>query len=270
MGQGLKSVLLIISIFCFGVIAYGQEKTAVGLYNEAKEKFDAKEYDTALELFEQALAKVDPESDSESEKKVVKFAKYYSGGAKYYIGNGLRKAEKYDEALAAYEKGIEYSKSFYSNYVGRAQCYEKMGNDTAAVKAYILAADMTRKAKKEERADKLLSKAENFAAIAKSKKQWDKTIATAQAFLAEKESANAHYYLAEGLKGKKKNAEALEHISKAIEMESGDKNKLIFSKAEILEGLGQKSKAVEAYKMVNGDKYGERAKYKATQLEGSK
>ena len=137
-----------------------------------------------------------------------------------------------------------------------------------AVKAYLKAADMTRKAGKDERADKLVSKAGNFAAIAASKKQYDKAVEAAQAYLDVKDDANAHYYLAVGLKGKGSNDKALEHINKALEMTETEKDRAYFAKAEIHEALGQKAQAIEAYKMVKDAKYAERAKYKVEQLGG--
>ena len=272
MRKGFYSLLVLSTFLFFGFNANGQgeEESPVALYNQAKEKFDAKEYEAAIEMFAKALEKVDPESDSESAKKVTKFSKYYSAGSHYYVGSKLRKAEKFEEALAEFEKGIAIYEAFPSNFVGKAQALEKLERDTSAVKAYILASAKMRSAKKEETADKLLNRAENFAAKAKSKKNWDTTIACAKLFLAEKETADSYYYLAEGLKGKKKATEALEPINKALELADGDKNKFLFAKAEILEAAGQKAKAIEAYKAVGGDKYAERAKYKATQLGGGK
>ncbi len=267
MGKSLKTILLVIPILCFGIVAYGQEASAASLYNDGLEKLKAKEYEEALTLLEQALETADPESD----QKVIKLAKRNSAFASYYIGNKHRKAKEYDEALAAYQKGIEYSPGLYSNFVGVAQSLEGQEKDAEAVTAYIKAAEMTRKAGKEDRADKLISKAENFAGIAWGKKQWDKTIACAEAFLAEMETPDAHFYMAEGLKAKKQNEKALEHIAKSVELAGdGEKDKYYFSKAEVHEALGEKAKAIQTYKMVSGETYGERARYKADQLEGSR
>lgn len=267
MKRSIKTFVLLVLVFCLGNLAYGQDDaSATSLYNDGLAKLKAKEYAAALPLLEQALEKADPEKDAQ----VVKLAKRNAAFACYYVANGLRKEKKYDEALEIYEKGIGYSAAVYSNFVGKAQAIDGKGNDTAAVRAYITAAEMTRKAKKEDRADKLLKKAENYAAIAKSKKQWDKAIDCAAIFLESNESAASYYYLAEGQKGKKKYSDALASIDKALELAAEDKDKMYFSKAEILEGMGQKTKAVEAYKMVSGETYGERAKYKANQLSGGK
>ena len=51
-----------------------------------------------------------------------------------------------------------------------------------------------------------------------------------------------------------------------MELATEDKNKFYFGKAEILKSMGQKSGAIEAYKMVTGGPYAERAKYEADQL----
>lgn len=161
------TLFLVVQFICYGVAVNAQDASAASLYNDGLAKLKAKEYDEALTLLEQSLEKADPEADG----KVIKLAKRNSAFASYYIGNKLRKEKKYDEALAVYQKGIEYSSSVYSNFVGVAQCLEKQEKPVEAVTAYLKAAEMTSKAGKEERAVKLVNKAENFAGIARGKKQ---------------------------------------------------------------------------------------------------
>ncbi len=268
MGRKLNLLVTIIAFLGFSVFSYAQdEASATSLYNSGLAKLKAKEYTEALGLLEQSMEKADPEKD----EKVLKLAKRNSAFACYYIGNQLRKEKKFDEALNTYSKGIDYSKAVYSNFIGRAQALEGKGEKADAVKAYLTAAEMTKTAGKEERAVKLLSKAENFAGVAYGKKKYDEAIATGQVYLElGSPSANVHYYVAQALLKKGKKQEALEHANKALENagEDADKSKFYFGQAEILESLGQKAKAVEAYKMVKDQKYGERAKYKVDQLSG--
>ncbi len=266
------------NFFAFIVLLLGsvtflqaQEESAASLYNDGLSKLKAKEYQAAVDLLEKSIEIADPEED----KKVLNLAKKNSAFAYYYIGNSLRKQKKYDEAIEAYEKGIEHAKIIYNNFVGRAQALEGKGEDVEAVKAYIAAAGMAKKAKKEERAKKYLAKADNFSAVSYGKKDYDKAIAAAQAFLEDNESADSHYYLAMSLKEKNESSKALEHIGKAIELagaieelEADDRDKFFFGKAEIHESLGQKSQAVSAYKMIKGSKYKELAQYKVDELSG--
>lgn len=268
MGKKLNNLsVLFMFFFCFS-IAYGQDDaTAASLYNQGLEKLKAKEYNEALTLLEQSMEKADPEAD----KKVVDLAKKNAAFACYYIGNDLRKADKFEDALNIYSKGIDYNKGVYSNFIGRAQALEDKGEKAASVKAYLTAAEMTKKAGKADRAEQLVSKAANFAAVAFGKKEYAEAIETAETYLAiDSTSSETHYYLSQSLLAKGQKEKALDHAVKSIELagEASDKNKLYFGKAEAHEALGQKEKALEAYKMVSGDTYAERAKFKVDQLSG--
>lgn len=269
MGKEAKFLALMVAFF--GIVTFTQAQdgaTAASLYNDALAKLKAKDFDAALPLFEQAIETADPESETDS--KVVKLAKRNGAIAAYYVGNDLRKSDKFEEALATYDKGIEYASGFYANYIGRAQALEGKGDNVEAIKAYVMAAEMSEKGGKADKAGDLINKAENFAAVAWGDKKWDDAISYAETFLALKETADAHYYMAQSLQEKGENQKALEHAEKALAMAGDDKNKFYFTKAEIHEALGQTSEAVDAYKMVGGSKYGERAKYKVDQLSGGK
>jgi len=256
-------------LLCFGfsmTVQAQDEASAATLYNQGLEKAKAKEYVAALELLEQALAKADPENETDA--KVIRAAKGNGTRAAYGAGNFHRKAKAYDEAIKAYEKGIEYNPKYYANYVGKAQTLNAQ-KDPMAVKFYMQASQKAMEAKKEEKANDLSSKAENIVAVSWGKKEWDKTIAYANAFLEEKETADVHYYLAGALKAKGESTTALEHVAKSIELAGdADASKYHMLKAETHEKLGQKSDAVAAYKLVKAAKYAERAKYKITELGG--
>ncbi|MEL6846499.1 MAG: hypothetical protein AAFP02_25110, partial [Bacteroidota bacterium] len=138
-----------------------------------------------------------------------------------------------------------------------------------AVKAYIEASGVAEKAGKADKVASLMGSAEKLARIAYGKKKYDDAIACSEAFLAVKETARAHYTMAQALKSKKQFAKAVPHIEKAVEMmEAKDKDKYQYAAGQIYEGAGNKSKAVAAYKKVAGEKYGKNAAYKVTQLGG--
>ena len=103
-------------------------------------------------------------------------------------------------------------------------------------------------------------------AKAYTSKNWGNTISFAQAFLAKRETADVYYYLSQAQLEKGSKEDALANADKSLELAGEDKNKFYFGKAEILKSMGQKSEAIEAFKMVTGGPYAERAKYEADQL----
>lgn len=254
---------------CLGVatLAVAQDDSsakAYQAYNDGKAKADAKEYAAALELFSEAIEVGNPEKEYDAQ--IIDAAKKNGAIAAYYVGNDLRKEEKLDEALATYEKGIEYTPGLYYNYVGRAQALSGKEDYAASVTAYFKAAEVATAAGSEDKAEGMLEQAAKLPGIAWSKKNWDVAIATAEAYLAEEETGDAHYYLSQSLKEKGENEKALKHAIKAAEMYEGeDKDKAYYRLGEIYEALGRKSEAIEAYGKAGG-KYGDRAKYKADQL----
>lgn len=252
----------------FTTVVNAQE-SAASLYNQGLELIKAKDYAKALPLMEQAIETADPESEADA--KVIKLAKRNGAIAAYYVGNDQRKADDFAAALETYDKGIAFSPGFYANYIGRAQALEGMDKTAESVSAYIEAGDVCAKSKKNDKAEKMYSKAENIVAVAWGDKKWDATGEYAMAFLEKKENADVHYYLAHALKEKGNAEKAVEHADKAIELAGeADASKYYMAKAESLEALGKADAAVEAYKKVVDAKYNERAKYKINELSGGK
>lgn len=259
----MKSMLLLmVCALGLGTLTAQDAESAASLYNQGLELLKAKDYAGAFPFLEKALEAADPEADA----NVIKLANRNGAIAAYYLGNDLRGEEKFEEALAVYEKGIEMDGSRYANYIGRAQSIEGIGDDLAAIDAYIEAGMQSEKAGKADRAPQLYSKAENMVAKAYSGKNWDNTVTFAQAFLAKRETADVFYYLSQALLEKGNKDEALAQADKSIELAGDDKNKFYFGKAEILKSMGRSAEAAEAYRMVTGGPYADRAKYEADQL----
>jgi tetratricopeptide (TPR) repeat protein len=148
---------------------------------------------------------------------------------------------------------------------------ESKGKIVEAIKAYAKTGEVAERTGKGDKAGEALEKAENFAAVAWGEKKWDAVIEYAEAYLSNRETPDAHFYLASALKEKGQAAKGLEHVDKAIELAGGkDDGKYFFTKAEIHEALGQKDEAINAYKKVTDAKYSGRAKYKVDQLSGSR
>ncbi len=259
----MKSMLLLMAFALgFGTLIAQEEESAASLYNQGLELLKAKDYAGAFPFLEKALAVADPEADA----NVIKLANRNGAIAAYYLGNDLRGDEKFEEALQVYDKGIAMDAARYANYIGRAQSIEGMGDELAAIDAYIEAGMQSEKAGKADRAPQLYSKAENMVAKAYSGKSWDNTITYAQAFLAKRETADVYYYLSQAQLEKGSKDDALANADKSVGLAGDDKNKYYFGKAEILKSMGKAAEAVEAYRMVTGGPYADRAKYEADQL----
>ncbi|GJM33054.1 MAG: hypothetical protein DHS20C18_20550 [Saprospiraceae bacterium] len=252
------------------ISAIAQESaSAADLYNSGLEKLKAKQYAEAMPLMEQAIAAAD--ATSETDQKVVKLAQRNGAVAAYYLGNRQRKADKVDEALATYQKGIEWNASFYANYIGQAQALDDKGEIAKAVPAYLHAAEMcSKKEKTKGKVASLESKASNILALAYSDKKYAEAIAASEAYLEVKDAAEAHYYLAKALLDTGKATDALTHADQAITMipEGEDPSKYHMAKGEVHEALKQSDSAVEAYKKVSDAKYAKLAKYRIEQIGG--
>ena len=111
MGKEAKFLAFMVAFLGFVTLTQAQDgATAASLYNDALAKLKAKDYGAALPLFEQAIEKADPAVETDA--KVVQLAKRNGAIAAYYVGNDLRKDDKNEEALATYDKGIEYASGF--------------------------------------------------------------------------------------------------------------------------------------------------------------
>ena len=243
-----------------------EEVSAANLYNQGLEQLKAKNYGEALPLLEKAIEVADPEADA----KVVQLAKRNGAIAAYKVGSSMRKEKDFEAALDAFNTGIEFAPGFYANYIGRAQSLEDNGQEVEALKAYLKAADVSKKGKKTDKAEQMYAKAENMVAVTYGDKKWDETKALAAAFLETSETPDVHYYMAAALKGGGDTAQAIEHAQKAVDSAEGDKSKYLMVLAESYEKAGQTAQALDAYKQVTGSKYAERAKFKVNELSGGK
>ena len=263
----LTTVCLLLGLT--GILQAQEEASAATLYNQGLELLKAKNYEEAFPLMEKAIEVADPEAEADVE--VVKLAKRNGAIAAYYVGNGQRKDDDFENALITYDKGIAMSLGFYANYIGRAQALEGKGETTEAIKAYIAAGDICEKAKKADKAEQMYAKSENLVALAWGDKKWANTQEYAMAFLESRETPEVHFYLGYALKEQGNTEKGLEHLDKAIELAgSGDTGKYYMAKAETHELAGQKEAAVEAYRKVSDAKYTERAQYKIKELSGGK
>jgi tetratricopeptide (TPR) repeat protein len=251
--------------FSLGLMAQEETPSAASLYNDGLSNLKAKDYEAALGLFEQALETADPEAD----EQVVKLAKRNGAIAAYYVATEQRKGEEFEAAAGTYQKGIDMAPNFYANHMGLGQALEGADKPEEALTAFLKAADLAEKTKKADKAEKVYSKSEAMIAKAYVAKDWDRTQRMANTFLAQKETADVHYYLSGALRKSNVTDKAIEHAQKALELASEGQDKYQFGLAQAYEAAGQTSNAISAYEKITSGKYAERAQYQAKQLSGN-
>lgn len=257
---------IFVVLLLIGNIA-AQDKTAASVYNDGLAMLKEKNYEAGLPLMEEALTL----AEAEENDQVIELAKKNGSVAAYNVGNAQRKADAFEEALIAYEKGIEMNPEYASNFFGKAQVLEAQGKDLEALIAHLVAAEKYIESGNEERGNKIISKAQNDVGRAYVGKDYDLAVSLGSAFLEKQTSAEVHYYLAQSYAEKGENEKALEHAVKSVEISMNDedgetKDKYHYAKGIALENLGKTSEAVEAFKMIDGEKYKKQAEYKIQKL----
>jgi tetratricopeptide (TPR) repeat protein len=270
----MRSLTVLLLMLGFATVSFAQEEaTAASSYNDGLAKLKAKDYAAALPLMEKAIELADPESETDA--KVIGYAKRNGAIAAYYVGGAHRKAKEYDAAIEAFKKGMDMNPDFYANYIGYAQALDGKGDDMEAVKAYVGAAGVAAKsAKTKSKAEDYISAAETKIKNATIKKEYDESIALGKAYMeargeeVETYSPRFHYYFGTALKEKGEVSDALAHADKAISAlgEEDDSSRYYLLKGECHQALGQKAEAIDAYKMVKSGDYKKVADYNIQQL----
>jgi tetratricopeptide (TPR) repeat protein len=260
-----KPIILFLALL-MGFSTYAQdEKTAASLYNEGLALLKAKDYAGGLPILEAALEKATADGD----EKIIGLAKKNGAIAASNLGNAKKKAGALDEALALYNKGIEWRPEYASNYRGLAAVSEAKGDAISAIKQYIKAGDITEASGKEKKAAKLYKKARNMVGKIYQAKDYAKAIEAGKAFLSIRENAEVAYYICRANTESVADEEAITYADKAIAL-SGDTvdDKYYVAKAKAYEKMGKNAEAVDAYKLVTGEKYKAQAEGKIKLLGG--
>lgn len=270
----MRSLTVLLFMLGFATVSFAQEDaSAASLYNDGLAKLKAKDYAAALPLMEKAIEMADPESETDA--KVIGYAKQNGAIAAYYLGSDQRKDKDYEAAIETFKKGMDMNPGFYANYIGYAQALDGNGNDLEAVKAYVGAAKVAGKsAKTKDKAEDYISAAETKVKNATIKKEYDESIALGKAYMEARGeemdtySPRFHYYYGSALKEKGEVSDALAHADKAISAaeEGEDSSRYYLLKGECHQALGQKSEAIEAYQMVKTGDYKKVADYNIQQL----
>lgn len=257
-----KSIMFVFTLF-LGITMSAQEKSAASLYNEGLKLLKAKDYEAGLPILESALAKATESND----EKIIGLAKKNGAKAAYNLANSKKKAGAHDEAIDLYNKGIEWSPEYASNYKGVAAALEAKGEIVEAIKQYIVAGDKTTASGKADKAAKLYKKAQNMVGKIYQAKDYEGAVTAGKAFLKLNDNAEVAYYICRAITESSISDEAITFADKAITF-SGDtvNDKYFVAKAKAYEKLGNNAGAIEAYKLVTGEKYKEQAEYKIKTL----
>jgi tetratricopeptide (TPR) repeat protein len=270
----MKNILRLFTLFFALLLMVGtiaaQDKSAASVYNEGLAMLKAKNFEAGLPLMEEAVTL----AEAEENEQVINLAKKNGSVAAYNVGNTKRKAKMYEEALIAFEKGMEMNPEYPSNFFGKAQVLEAQGEELEALKMHLVAAGKYIESGKAKRGEKITNKAKNDVGRAYVGKNYDLAISLGTAFLEFEDNAEVHYYLAQAYSEKGDNDTALVHAEKAIDVSAQDddgetKDKYYYAKGTVLENLGKNGEAVEAFKMITGAKYKKNAEHKIQKL-GSK
>lgn len=263
-----KGILLFVLTLGLLTSLSAQDATAASLYNKGLASLKAKDYENGYPQIEEALKA----AEAEGNEKVVTLAKKNGAKAAYNLGGQKRKAKAYEEALTLFNRGIELSPNYSSNYMGKAQALNAMGKKTEAVTAYIAAADLAEKGGKADRAVQLVKKAGSIVGKLYTGKKYAEAIEAGKAHLESKESDKVHYYMAQSFSKTKDNANAGTHITKAVELAEANgtavPDKYYWAQGNILEANGDKAGALAAYKKITGEKYKANADFKIKELAG--
>ena len=113
--------ILLFFILCQAGIVFGQENYKI-LMHKGNKNFDQKNYDEASQLYSEA-----------SQQKAKDF------GSHYNLGNAFYRKEMYEDAIAQYEKSLEYAENESQRVLAlynMGNAYFQQGNSKKAVDFY--------------------------------------------------------------------------------------------------------------------------------------
>lgn len=244
-----------------------QDKTAAGVYNDGLALLKAKDYEQGLALMEESIAL----AEQEENEQVISLAKKNGSVAASNVGNSAYKAGEFDKAMEFYMKGLELNSENVSCLLGKARVLDKQDMKAEAVSTFIEAGDLYVASEKADRAEKVYKQAQTIVGKLYVGKNYDEAIEAGMAHLDKRENAEVYYYMSRCQLEKKNNEDALQYISKAIELATAGESvddKYYMALGISLENLGRTNEAVEAYKKITGDKYRSNAEYRVKSIQG--
>lgn len=226
-------------------------------FNAGLEAYKAKNPDEAYNHWIKASELAKTAGDQEVSDKAMSYVTQLD----YARGVEQLKAEKYQEALQHFEKGIEHYPSFGKNFYGKGLALKNLENWDEAVTAYKKAMELaassdrkTRDAAEQAIRDLFIYRASSALATGNgnvSRASAEEAIGHLNAMKEHVElDADAYYYMAEAYKALGQYDEAITAADQGLELHKGsktDKAKLYFVKGEALMLNGNNELAKSAF-----------------------
>ena len=235
-------------------------------YKNGLSLYKKKKFDDAIAELKKCSALSDEIGDAAKSKKSLKYVgKIHTTKGQYAV-----KGKKADDALAEFNKALEYNPKSYKTYLGMAMAYKEKGDIDNMLSSADKAIELTNG---NEKAAKYAAKAKKLASStlfnagaeeltkehgAKAAEYFNKSLNYTDG------NADTYYYLAVANNKAKSFAKAIEAANKALSMKEGDKSDIYFELGTAQQGSGDNGAACDSYKKVTAGSNVEAAKYKVT------
>ncbi len=249
-----------------GLKANVQTQLNNAYYKNALSLYKKKKFDNAIAEMQKSADLAADLGDNGKNKKSLS----YIGKIHTTKGQVALKSKKPDQALAEFEKGLEYNPKSYKTFLGKAMAYKEKEEIDLMLenvdKTIELAAGNAKAAKYSAKAKKLASSTLfNEGSVELSKEHGAKA---AEHFNASMKytagTADTYFYLAVAYNKAKQYAKAIEAANKALNLQQGDKSDIYFELGSAQQASGDTASACASFKMVSSGNNVESAKYKIT------
>lgn len=242
------------------LLSKAETSLVLAYINQGKALYRAKKFDNAINSFQAAH---DNATAADKKKASLQYLSrvYNSKGTTFYSG------KKYTEAIAAFDKSLEYDAKYVKAVYGKALVYRKQGNVDAfkaeADKVIGMApANNKTVVKTKSTASKFFIAEGGKALQASNFRKAVDMINTG--FSYKSGNGQAYYFATIAYNGLKQWQKAIDAGKKGLTVEKNSKSNLHFEIAKAYEGAGNKDQACSFYKKVVDGPNVEAAKHKVT------
>ena len=235
-------------------------------YNLALASYKAKEYEAALEKFEETVAACDTYGNEELKTKSMK----YIPALHYALANKAYKEEDYESSLSHYDMAIEINPNYLKAYYGKGLVYQKNGDEENMIAAFEKVIEMGTAAGDDKTVPQASKKLRDHYVIkgvtALKAEDYTDAIGLFNSSLEyDNEYTETYYYLTVIYNKQEEYDKAVENANAALEYDTSEPDK----KARIYYELGnayymlvEYEKACEAYKNALHEPFTNSAKHK--------
>lgn len=191
------------------------------------------------------------------------------------MGNNKFKEDKFDEAIANYNKALNFTPDFVDPILGLALSYEKLGNNDKMIEYIDKTIEAAKKVNDTKTIESSTIKAKNFYLknadeAQKAKKYDDAIVALNNSLKYDGNDNDVYRLLAVNYNRIEKWNEGIEAALKAIDLKTGpadEKAELYFLLATAYQKINDNAKACEAYKNASFGTFKPNADYQIQQLK---